>query len=148
MEKRVWQPWGLFPVSPDAPTRCPVWDIKVVLQPDPRSWDVGIFLGKCPEVRAAEPALPLPWAGSREPISKMGFVKWRFVLCARLQKYLRGVSRSPRNSPWMTKSSLHCVRSKVWMGNRVVFWLQQMKWTPCEKNLQFQVENVEGGKNV
>lgn len=65
----------------------------------------------------------------------MLFVKGRFALSSRLQKYLRDMTHSTRNIAQTTKSSLHYVRNKIWTGNRgcIFFWLQAEKENPLWK---------------
>lgn len=92
--------------------------------------------------------LPCPYLGPC-PVQRVSSASCVMKVCSLCQtaKCLCDVSHPSRRRPQMTNSSLHSVRNKVWTGNRI-FFLQQTKWTLCKKNLKFQVENVEGGKNA
>lgn len=100
-----------------------------------------------PEVRVHRTCLALTWGRVQCSVSAAHCVLWRFVLCARLLNVcVMWVIPAEADPKWPTA---HCIVSGIKFGQETGFFLlQQTKWTLCKKNLKFQVENVEGGKNA
>lgn len=123
----------LFSESHTAPLRCLTQNIKVFLQPDPWSRDERFSL----KSKFPGPALSLPGAVSSAVCQQCVVCYGVCVLC-QTHNCVMWVIPAEADLKWPTA---HCIVSGIKIGQETgLFWLQQTKWTPCEKNLKFQVE--------